>query len=336
LIVNFLFIIIDADVEDNLESDTSRCYNKTLSDSIVGSLDETIVETPEDRPTISQEMDISAYRLDTTPCNTSIEVDMKIENQSLSPDQSIENSSFIQASGLDNSKLNEPMGDVVTNGCDKEDVNVSYTLTNGCLEESNVRSKSNEDTVDASFTFTCSTVTNGLCNGDINTESENPDIKLVNCKENIKKSENNSKTTQQTNGDIATEVNIGSKELDNDDVKSKSDKSVTDLTSSVSTLSIGDISSSLPSDLSQMTLKDATEDDKEDNKHKVENVDNKGLYINTDNSTNSAEQTIVNGEINNSMQYKYVVSLSPTSKHHKLKEIQKEGQRKSVNTLAER
>lgn len=332
----FCYMFLDADVEDNLESDTSRCYNKTLSDSIVGSLDETIVETPEEKPTISQDMDISAYRLDTTPCNTSIEVEMKIENQSQSHDQSVENN-LLQASGLDNSKLNELTGDFVTNGCDKEDINVSYTLTNGCLEENNVHSKLNENNVDASFTFTCSTMSNGLCNGDINSENGNPGLNLVNgnCKENVK---SDSKTIQQTNCDIATEVNICSKDLENDDdvMKSKSDKSMTDLTSSVSTLSIGDVSSSLPSDLSQMTLKDdATEDDRECRKPKVETPDNKGLYVNTD-SVNSGDQTIVNGEVNTSMQYKYVVSLSPTSKHNKLKEIQKEGQRKSVNTLAER
>ncbi|XP_045195108.1 ubiquitin carboxyl-terminal hydrolase 16-like [Mercenaria mercenaria] len=331
----------DADVEDNLESDTSRCYNKTLSDSVVGSLDDTIVESAKERPTISQEMDISAYRLDTTANNTSFEVETKIENCSKSHDQSLNSSHSLQASGLNNSKLNGPVNAVVTNGCDNEDVNVSYTLTNGCLEENDAQPKleKEENDVNASFTFMCGRATNGICNGDINTETYNSKETLVNgnSKENIKKSETDTKTTHQTNSEIATEVNIENKDIENEEVRCKSDKSVSDLTSSVSTLSIGDVSSSLPSDLSQMTLKDATEDDKENRKQKVEtpSSDSKVLSVNTDNA-NSGEQTAVNGDIHGNMQYKYVVSLSPTSKHNKLKEIQKEGQRKSINTLAER
>lgn len=330
----------DADVEDNLESDTSRCYNKTLSDSVVGSLDETIVESPVEVPNMSQALDISAYRLDTTVDNTSFDIETNVDNCSKSHDKSHVCSNSFQASGLDNTKLNGPVNEVVTNGSDHENVNVTYTLTNGCLKENETtpRVKKQEDIVKTSFTFTCNTVVNGVCNGDIGTEPENPGRKLVNdsCKENIKYSKSSVNSSQQLNGDVS-EVTVEEETIEKDEDKCKSDKSVNDLTSSMSTLSIGDVSSSLPSDLSQMTLKEDTEDDKESKKHKVENLnlDNKMAAVNTD-VTNSGEPTVANGDIHGNIQCKYIVSLSPTSKHSKFKEIQKEGQRKSVNTLAER
>lgn len=321
-------MLTDADVEDNLESDTSRCYNKTHSDSIVGSMDETIAESPGDKPTLSH--DISTYRLDTTVNNTSFEVETKIENYSKSHDQSQDCSNLSQASGLDKSKLNGPVNDVVTNGCD-EDLSVTYTVANGCLKVNSAQpgADPNENVVNASFTFTCNAVANGVCNGELDSSRE----KLVNdiCKEKIK-SEIDVTPSKQVNGDIDKEMTT-----ENEEMKCKSDKSMSDLTSSISTLSIGDISSSLPSDLSQMTLKEGMEEDKESNKHKVESLKLEGKIaaVNTDNSI-SGDQAIVNGDNHGNVQCKYIVSLSPTSKHNKFKEIQREGQRKSVNTLAER
>lgn len=294
----------------------------------MGSLDETIVESSEDRPSISQEIDISACILDTTCSNTSFEIQTKIENHSESHDCD---------PGGDASKLNGQEDEVITNGCINDDVNVSYTLTNGCLKENDARSvkMKEESGVETCYTFTA---VNGICNGDINAENGDGDIKLVDGKsvENTfnKNSGTDVATAMQMNGDIVNGLDIENEKLENDNVKCKLDKCLDDLTSSVSTLSIGDNSSSLPSDLSQTTLKDENED--EDRKRKVETptLERKGETTNLDN-VNSGEQTVCNGDLHN-VQYKSAAYPSPTTKHNKLKEIQRDGQRKSVNTLSER
>lgn len=293
----------------------------------MGSLDETIVESSEDRPSISQEMDISSDRLETTCNNTSFEVETKIENHSESHDCS----HSLKTPVVDASKANGLENEIITNGCINDDVNVSYTLTNGCLKENDERRIKEESGVESCYTFTA---VNGICNGDINAGNEESDSKLIN-DNSVKKIGTDTSTAMQMNGDIVNGLDIENEKLENDNVKCRLDKCLDDLTSSISTLSIGDNSSSLPSDLSQMTLKDENEDD--DRKRKVETptVERKGETTNLDN-VNSEEQTVCNGDLHNNVQHKSVANPSPTTKHNKLKEIQKEGQRKSVNMLAER
>ncbi|KAL4233209.1 Ubiquitin carboxyl-terminal hydrolase 16 [Mactra antiquata] len=306
----------DADVEDNLESDTSKCYGKTLSDSVVTSHDETITESPE-KSTMSHEMDISAYRLDTSCDAATFNIETTIDNCSPSLNSSVMKTSSVNdvLNGNDGSKT------------DDKDISVSYTLTNGCLTQNEGQLMNGELNGGANYSFSCASNNDkNICNGDIEINGSEDFNQLKN---GVKNSIHEVKP--ELNGNVNSSIK-------SDEIKS--DKSVVDLTSSVSTLSIGDNSSSVTSNLSQLTLKD--ENDTEDGENETEsrkerdNDCNKQGTASSDCVNGGGDLLILNGDIHGTYNVQCKTVTSPTSRMFKFKEFKKEGQRKSINTLADR
>ena len=116
--VNSFHIFLDADVEDNLESDTSRCFNNVMTDSNATMDDSTIMEIIPETSTTSQTQN-SGYK---TESQSTV---FNVVYQSSSLDDVVEN------------VVNGPIRSSVTESKDSgEDVTVSFTICeDGQLKE---------------------------------------------------------------------------------------------------------------------------------------------------------------------------------------------------------
>lgn len=376
---------VDADVEDNLESDTSRCY-KSLSDSVVASLD-----SPEKSVTsLNDTMHLSSQSIDSPAVVTTFNVETKIENHSCTVDNLVENgeTTFV--------KLNGPVELEAETGAKSGDFTVSYTLRNGNLLENSqdVSEYIVGNSMDANVTFSCIIPSNevvdapehgheSICNGDLrNSDEFVNDVKDRNHAAELDSSEPQSHQATEALDDTSKLVNGDTErntKMDRNVVDERTDSlpngkvspenptevtSLTDITSEISTLSFGDSTSTLASDLSKLTLKDEVvkdivnetkdslietshtvnetgnlmKDAVEESKECTENKD--GISVLTSKMCNG--HSLPNGDIGESHQThcrtSSVSSLSSLhmSKQGRLKELQKEGKKRSINTLAER
>lgn len=334
---NYNFVILDADVEDNLESDTSRCY-KSLSDSTTQ-----IIDSPANGDQVlitGNNIHKSASGPDSTGNHATFNVETNVENH-------LENTeSAANSTNISSAVNGGPVG--MENGPSKsEEITVSYTFANGHLSENSCRNEYTvENNVDTNVTFTCSSNSSEfvtLCNGEVKyCNDRNRDtnhVKDNDCsvENGIPKIENGVKelaiNSDLVNGDIDNKTLENGVDVDQSvpdgkvspEANSVDSASLTDLTSEVSTLSLGDSTGTLASDISRLTLKDEVVDSKDEHHGSVHKTCN--------------GHDLPNGDIGASSG---VHCRNPTaavihmSKQNKLKDLHKEGKKKSINTLSER
>ena len=331
--------LTDADVEDNLESDTSRCY-KSLSDSMMQSLD-------------SPEKSVARVSDAGTPETVNSPAGVKTFNVQTNIENHIENANPSPGNG--NATKNSVNGQVDggDHNVDSTGLSVTYTFTNGCLAENPNVEYNVEKCVDTNVSFLCSTNTNRqggttLCNGDLSKHNDaESDSKHEDCivdyglvkgdpstnsvKDNSKlvngDIDDSSKTHEDVKDNVKEEEGVANIPNGKVTPDPQMETSLTDLTSEISTLSLGDSTGTLASDLSRMTMKD----------EEVREVVNG----NRPNSGHFSGACIPNGDIgdmSSSMQCKNspISSSVHMSKQNRFKDLQREGKKKSINTLSER
>ena len=297
-----IIFILDADVEDNLESDTSRCYNRNISDSILDehSLSENISKSVEE---ISTEDGKKAYE--------------EIQVTSFTFETSINNQRGCAASPespYESPILNGP----IRNSDESEELTVTYTITNGCITETEAKTPTVDQSQEAELV---------------------DEKKTVDIVESIDSSLGDSvKLEDIVNGPLANgidSVHIGDKSVILKD-------SLTDVTSGVSTLSIGEKSAtscmSLSSDINKPIMNGETRENGLVNEtaELEDSVEEVLKDPDTEIKKDLAEQDMKpNVDVNGYSLVQY--RGSNTSKPSKSwKELIIEGKKKSINTLAER
>lgn len=331
----------DADVEDNLESDTSRCY-KSLSDSMKQSLDspEKSVNGLTDTADPVDAMKASTQSLDSSASVNTFNVETNIENHVEAARLSSQNGECDEAK-MNGSVMTEN-GKPVVSG----EMSVTYTLTNGCLSENACVSEFTvENPVDSTFACNAnnSDLDSNICKSDLRNNEHSVkhtgDVKHLgeNSIPKIEKNiEGNTASCHLVNGNIEDKVHVDSPSVEtvpngkvSPDLPTES--SVTDLTSEISTLSLGDSTSTLASDLSRLTLKDEETKEVGENKEVVCGTGSRpcsGHYC-----------SLPNGDITESSHVQCKTSAATsihTSKQNRFKELQREGKKKSISTLADR
>ena len=395
-----MIIFLDADVEDNLESDTSRCFNNIMTDSNATMDDSTIMEIIPETSTTSQN---SGY---------------KTESQS-----TVFNVVY-QSSSLDDVVGNGPIGNSVTESKDSgEDVTVSFTICeDGQLKEEqpqvtavcevyngfNGMNGNNDSEVFEDFEFIDApsptaesigtakafSVSSTIQNSNTSFKNFEPVTNATNsATENFTMVEKNSETnevnvtveipTAQRNGHLMNGhlVNGIGSSTDSEKLDTKRAtlfsasvdiiEHVNEITDGVNSVHIVDetpITLSLPNEISKLTLDDAkSKNATTDNKSKTSagTIRSSQMNINHDEikapvvkSEEFHDEDFVSLELNGDVTSKHTASNpipnspnmnthrahsnltrchSTSSKHNRSwKEIQKEGQHKSVNTLRDR